>query len=56
MSSVFYSPQALSGFYLLCVSWLQGEDWIIQCMRLTFPIALHMHCENMQDTDSSILG
>ena len=39
MSSVFYSPQASSGFYLLCVSWLQGEEWMIQGERgLHFPL------------------
>lgn len=54
-SSVFYRPQASSGFYLLCVSWLQGEEWMIESNRLTFPITLWMLCDSMLDTDSCIL-
>lgn len=38
VSSVFYSPQASSGFFLLCVSRLQGEKWMIQWERLTVPL------------------
>lgn len=44
--SVFYSPQASSGFHLLCVSWLQGEEWMIHRERgLHFP--LHYGCTLM---------
>lgn len=49
--SVFYSPQASSGFHLLCVRWLQGEEWMIHREREAYTsITLWMHSDGMQDS------
>lgn len=52
VSSVFYSPRASSGFYLLCVCWHQEEEWMIQRERLIFPITSGMQCDGMQVADT----